>query len=46
MVFTTVARVRDESWFNWDLNITDSSITWYLTQANGIIMRNHGQYHE
>lgn len=40
MSFTTVDRVRDESWFTWELNISDNSINWYLIQANWIIISN------
>lgn len=38
MAFTTVARVRSESWFNWNSDISDTYILWYLNQSNGVLL--------
>lgn len=38
MLFTDKNQVRDESWFKNNLDITDSIIDWYITQANSIIL--------
>lgn len=38
MTFTTVARVRAESGFNGNTDISDTYIGGYLTQANGVLL--------
>lgn len=37
-MYSTVARIRDESWFTWNLDITDSFIQWYWDQANWVLL--------
>jgi len=38
MLFTTVDSIRAESWFNWNSDISDNYINWYLIQANWVLL--------
>ena len=38
MTFSTIDRIRDESWFTGNLNITDANIQPYLEQSNGVVL--------
>lgn len=38
MAYTTEARVRDETGFTWNTNITTTVIQGYLDQANGVVL--------
>lgn len=36
--YTTVTRVRNASWFSWNLDISDIFIEWYLIQAHAEVL--------
>lgn len=38
MAYTTVERIRAESWFTWNSDISDNYIEWYLNQSHWIII--------